>query len=183
MHRAFTESGLDRGVSDYVIETGAAASPIIGRLVDKGLHDELTGEAYAVIDGTDGRAHHVRFRGVEAFEHAPPPGGIVEVRRFGGDNDQRPTLAPGQPLGHRPCQAGDSAGRDLARSPPGRARAHAAFHGRVRTRGPRGNDGPSRSPRRRRLRPPAGTAHHPPARSSRHLAAARIGWRRGRAVS
>jgi type IV secretory pathway VirD2 relaxase len=93
MHRAFTENGLERGVSDYVVETGAATSPIIGRLVDKGLHDELTGEAYAVIDGTDGRAHHVRFRGVEAFEHAPPPGGIVEVRRFGGDNDPRPTLA------------------------------------------------------------------------------------------
>ena len=93
MHRAFTESGLERGVSDYVIETGAAASPIIGRLVDKGLHDELTGEAYAVIDGTDGRAHHVRFRGVEAFEYAPPPGGIVEVRRFGGESDPRPTLA------------------------------------------------------------------------------------------
>ena len=61
--------------------------------MDKGLHDELTGEAYAVIDGTDGRAHHVRFQGVEAFEHAPPPGGSVEVRRFGGDNDPRPTLA------------------------------------------------------------------------------------------
>jgi len=90
MHRAFTERGQDRGVADYVIEDGAG-SPIIGRLVDKGLHDELTGEAYAVIDGTDGRAHHVRFRGIEAFEHAPA-GGIVEVRRFGGPEDQRPTL-------------------------------------------------------------------------------------------
>ena len=56
------------------------------------LHDELTGEAYAVIDGTDGRAHHVRFRGIEAFEHAPPVGGIVEVRRFGQAGDPRPTL-------------------------------------------------------------------------------------------
>ncbi len=55
-------------------------------------HDELTGEAYAVTDGTDGRAHHVRFRGIEAFEHAPPFGGIVEVRRFGGPEDERPTL-------------------------------------------------------------------------------------------
>ncbi|GAA0738501.1 DUF3363 domain-containing protein [Sphingobium sp. SA2] len=91
MHRAFTERGQDRGVADYVIE-GEPGSPIIGRLVDKGLHDELTGEAYAVIDGTDGRAHHVRFRGIEAFEHAPPAGGIVEVRRFGGSEDQRPTL-------------------------------------------------------------------------------------------
>jgi type IV secretory pathway VirD2 relaxase len=92
MHRAFTERGFDRGVGDYVIDMDAAASPIVGRLVDKGLHDELTGEAYAVIDGTDGRAHHVRFRDVRAFEHAPPVGGIVEVRRFGGAGDQRPTL-------------------------------------------------------------------------------------------
>jgi hypothetical protein len=92
MHRAFTERGQERGIADYVIDTGAASSPIIGKLVDKGLHDELTGEAFAVIDGTDGRAHHVRFRGVEAFEHSPPAGGIVEVRRFGGPEDQRPTL-------------------------------------------------------------------------------------------
>jgi len=92
MHRAFTERGHDRGIGDYVIETGAAASPVIGRLVDKGLHDELSGEAYAVIDGTDGRAHHVRFRSVEAFEHSPPFGGIVEVRRFGGADGERPAL-------------------------------------------------------------------------------------------
>ncbi|MDI1347121.1 MAG: DUF3363 domain-containing protein [Pseudolabrys sp.] len=92
MHRAFTERGQDRGFADYVIDAGSPGSPIIGRLVDKGLHDELTGEAYAVIDGTDGRAHHIRFRGLEAFEHSSPIGGIVEVRRFGGPQDQRPTL-------------------------------------------------------------------------------------------
>lgn len=92
MHRAFTERGHDRGIGDYLIETGTAASPIIGRLVDKGLHDELTGEAYAVIDGTDGRAHHVRFRGIETFEHSPPLGGIVEVRRFASTDDRQPTL-------------------------------------------------------------------------------------------
>jgi type IV secretory pathway VirD2 relaxase len=77
MQRAFTERGHDRGVSDCVIESAPSGSPISGRLLDTGLHDEFTGEAYAVIDGTDGRDHHVRFRGVEAFEHAPPPGGIV----------------------------------------------------------------------------------------------------------
>src|SRR5260370_474739 len=74
MHRAFTERGQDRGIADYVIDTDRPASPIIGRLVDKGLHDELTGEAYAVIDGTDGRAHHVRFRGLQAFADAPRSG-------------------------------------------------------------------------------------------------------------
>jgi type IV secretory pathway VirD2 relaxase len=92
MHRAFTERGEDRGVADYVIEGVGSQAPIIGRLVDRGLHDELTGEAYAVIDGVDGRAHHVRLRGVEAFEHAPPLGGIVEVRRFGQADEPRPTL-------------------------------------------------------------------------------------------
>jgi type IV secretory pathway VirD2 relaxase len=92
MHRAFTERGQDRGIADYVIDTGTASSPIIGRLVVTGLHNELTGEAYAVIDGTDGRAHHVRFRGIEAFAHAPPAGGIVEVRQFGSPGDPRPTL-------------------------------------------------------------------------------------------
>ncbi|MFG1228618.1 relaxase/mobilization nuclease domain-containing protein [Xanthobacter wiegelii] len=92
MHRAFTERGQERGVADFMIDGAAASSPVIGRLVDKGLHNELTGEAYAVIDSVDGRAHHVRFRGIEAFAHAPPFGGIVEVRRFGGADDAHPTL-------------------------------------------------------------------------------------------
>jgi type IV secretory pathway VirD2 relaxase len=92
MHRAFTERGQDRGIADYVIDSATGSSPIIGRLVGTGLHDELTAEAYAVIDGVDGRAHHVRFRGIEAFAHAPPAGGIVEVRRFGSPGDPRPTL-------------------------------------------------------------------------------------------
>jgi Protein of unknown function (DUF3363) len=82
----------NRGVADYVIDSATSSSPIIGRLVATGLHDELTGEAFAVIDGIDGRAHHVRFRGIEAFADAPAAGGIVEVRRFGGADDLRPTL-------------------------------------------------------------------------------------------
>src|SRR3546814_9874498 len=92
MHKAFVERGQDRGISDFAIETGEEGSTIIGRLVDRGLHDEMTGEAYAVIDGTDGCAHHVRFRGIEAFEQGPPLCGIVEGRRFGGVDDRRPTL-------------------------------------------------------------------------------------------
>jgi hypothetical protein len=93
MHRAFISRGEERGVADYVIESDMFGSAIVGRLVERGLHDELTGEAYAIIDGTDGRAHHVRFRGIEVLEHAPPIGGVVEVRRFGSVSEQRPTLA------------------------------------------------------------------------------------------
>jgi Protein of unknown function (DUF3363) len=40
-----------------------------------------------VIDGVDGRAHHVRFRGIEAL-----PARIVEVRRFGGSDGPRSAL-------------------------------------------------------------------------------------------
>jgi hypothetical protein len=52
MHRAFTVRGQDRGSADHVIDADAASSPIIGRLVATGLHDELTGQAYAVIDAS-----------------------------------------------------------------------------------------------------------------------------------
>jgi hypothetical protein len=34
-----------------VIEDGSATMPIVGRLLEKGLYDELNGETYAVIDG------------------------------------------------------------------------------------------------------------------------------------
>jgi hypothetical protein len=71
IHHAFNEWGQDRGIADNVIDSGT------------GPHDELTGEAYAVIGGAGGRAHHVPFRSTEAFGHAPPAGGIVEVRQFG----------------------------------------------------------------------------------------------------
>jgi hypothetical protein len=81
MHKALAVDGVDRALPDYTIH-GSDTPPIIGRLVAKGLHDELTGEAYAVIDAVDGRAHHVRFRDAETLELAPPIGGIVEVRRI-----------------------------------------------------------------------------------------------------
>jgi hypothetical protein len=53
----------------------------IGRLVERGLDDELQGTGYAVIDGVDGRAHHVRLFDLDATSDAAP-GGIVELRRF-----------------------------------------------------------------------------------------------------
>ena len=62
MHRALTEKGLDRAFDDFVINAPDKSPPIVGRLVETGLHDELSGEAYAVIDGVDGRAHHILFR-------------------------------------------------------------------------------------------------------------------------
>jgi type IV secretory pathway VirD2 relaxase len=92
MYNALAGRGLERPPGDYVIEGSVPTTPIVGRLLEKGLYDELNGEAYAVIDGVDGRVHHVRFRSFDALEHAAPEGGIVEVRRFGGPQERAPTL-------------------------------------------------------------------------------------------
>ena len=80
MHKAMTERGIDRGAASYVLEPDPA-QPVIGRLVDRGLHDELTGSAYAIVDGIDGRTHHVQLPDIEATGDCRP-GAIVELRRF-----------------------------------------------------------------------------------------------------
>jgi len=80
MHRAMQERGIERGVSSYSL-AGETAQPIIGRLVERGLHDELTGAAYAIVDGIDGRPHHLTLPGLEETGDCRP-GAIVELRRF-----------------------------------------------------------------------------------------------------
>jgi hypothetical protein len=56
----------------------------IGRLVERGLHDELAGSAYAIVDGADGRVHHLRFNDLQQTGDAAP-GAIVELRQWQGD--------------------------------------------------------------------------------------------------
>ena len=68
IHRGLAEQRIERSVSDYVLEGARSDQPIIGRLVARGLDDELRGTAYAVIDGIDGRAHHVRLADLDATE-------------------------------------------------------------------------------------------------------------------
>jgi type IV secretory pathway VirD2 relaxase len=92
MHRAFAERGVERGLADYAIHEQRDTPQILGRLVGKGLHDELTEEAFIIIDGVDGRAHHVRFSDMRSLEHAPPAGGIVELRRVQLQADEPPRM-------------------------------------------------------------------------------------------
>lgn len=93
MHRALTERGIDRGLTDYVIAGEAQAEPIIGRLIDRGLDDELRGTAYAVVDGMDGRIHHIKLPDIEAAGDLEP-GSIVELRSFeDAEGERRVALA------------------------------------------------------------------------------------------
>ncbi|MER9412328.1 DUF3363 domain-containing protein [Mesorhizobium sp. M0589] len=81
MHRALTEQGIERGSATYVLAAERLDTPIVGRLVDRGLDDELKGSAYAVVDGTDGRTHHIKLSDLDAAGDSAP-GSIVELRKF-----------------------------------------------------------------------------------------------------
>jgi type IV secretory pathway VirD2 relaxase len=81
IHRGLAELRIERSLGDYVLEEADPARPIIGRLIARGLDDELRGSAYAVIDGTDGRIHHVRLADLDATSDGAP-GAIVELRQF-----------------------------------------------------------------------------------------------------
>lgn len=47
----------------------------------RGLHDELRGSAYAIVDGIDGGTHHLRFTDLKLTGDAKP-GAIVELRAY-----------------------------------------------------------------------------------------------------
>ncbi|MEY9137653.1 type IV secretory pathway VirD2 relaxase [Bradyrhizobium diazoefficiens] len=88
IHRSLTERGIERGSGSYVLAGESLDVPIIGRLVDRGLDDELKGTAYAVVDGVDGRTHHIRFPDLDAAGDSAP-GSIVELRKFDDTRGQR----------------------------------------------------------------------------------------------
>ncbi len=78
MHRAMTGQGLTIDPERFALHGRTDDEGIIGRLVERGLHDELTGEAYAIIDGADGRTHYLRFPDIERTSDAPP-GAVIEA--------------------------------------------------------------------------------------------------------
>ena len=88
MHRALTERGIERGSASYVLAAECLDTPIVGRLVDRGLDDELKGSAYAVVDGVDGRTHHIKLSDLDAAGDSAP-GSIVELRRFDDAKGER----------------------------------------------------------------------------------------------
>jgi type IV secretory pathway VirD2 relaxase len=88
MHRAM--SGRDPGpdVAGFALHGDQPAEPILGRLVERGLHDELKGTAYAIIDGVDGRTHHLVFSNLEVTGDARLEA-IVEARAYDDANGRK----------------------------------------------------------------------------------------------
>src|SRR6266853_1742944 len=179
MHRAMTRAGREPEVSVFALQGEDPADPVLGRLVARGLHDELTGSAYAIVEGVDGRTHHVRFSDIEMTGDAMP-GAIVEARAY--EDARRPQEAV---AGHaiRLDRVGTGYGerRDLARSAASRPRA-CDERWRIWRRGA-GRDGPPhRSSLRRRTGAPPRAAGRVRSRSHQHLAAAGARCRRRQAL-
>jgi type IV secretory pathway VirD2 relaxase len=81
MHRAMGGVDCEPDVSGFALHGEEPTDPVLGRLVERGLQDELTGSAYAIVEGIDGRTHHIRFADIEMTGDAAP-GAIVEARAY-----------------------------------------------------------------------------------------------------
>ena len=81
MHRAIRRLGRDPDVTGFALHGEEPSTPIVGRLVERGPYDELKATAYAIVEGVDGRTHHLRFADLELTGDGAP-GAIVEVRSY-----------------------------------------------------------------------------------------------------
>jgi hypothetical protein len=78
LQRELKAAGLDRGLSDQILYRPEAGANVTGRLVARGLADEVRDHHYLVIDGIDGRSHYVAIGKGEATGPLPD-GAIVRV--------------------------------------------------------------------------------------------------------
>jgi type IV secretory pathway VirD2 relaxase len=81
LHKTLTKDGVARAPSSWALEGERHGEPVMGRLIARGLDDELRGTAFAVVDGIDGRVHHLKLPDIDAAGDGPI-GAIVELRRF-----------------------------------------------------------------------------------------------------
>jgi type IV secretory pathway VirD2 relaxase len=92
LHRAVSAEGRPVDLAGFALHGETPEGPIVGRLIERGLSDELSGTAYAVIAGADGRTHHVPFADMDLTGDARP-GAIVEVRAWADAGRARVSLA------------------------------------------------------------------------------------------
>nr|WP_285294077.1 DUF3363 domain-containing protein [Aureimonas altamirensis] len=78
MHKALKADGLERDPMTFQIHDAAPEVPITGRVVDKYLTDELGENLTVVVDGIDGRTHHIAGMDPARVEDARI-GSVVEI--------------------------------------------------------------------------------------------------------
>jgi type IV secretory pathway VirD2 relaxase len=91
-HQAMARDGRRPTPERLVIHPRDEGGGVVGRLVERGLSDELSGAAYVLVDGVDGRQHHLAFADLADTTDAAPRA-IVELRAFvGRDGGRRQAL-------------------------------------------------------------------------------------------
>ncbi|UEX83589.1 DUF3363 domain-containing protein [Shinella zoogloeoides] len=88
MHKALKADGLERDPMTFQLHGAAPSTPISGRVVDKYLTDEMGENLTLVVDGIDGRTHHLPGIDPARVEDARI-GSIVEIGP--ADTAQRPS--------------------------------------------------------------------------------------------
>lgn len=70
MQRALRAQGVERGGADHMVHKGGLPDgrPLVGRLIGRGLSDELRDRHYILVDATDGRVHYVDAGSGDALE-------------------------------------------------------------------------------------------------------------------
>jgi type IV secretory pathway VirD2 relaxase len=110
MHRALEREGLaeDRQPGGYVLHREDTTERIVGRVLDKGLGgDELGERVRLVIDGVDGRVHHIEMdaaraedvsRGMIVVAGSAPPGPSAADRNIMDVADHEGAYRPSEHL-------------------------------------------------------------------------------------
>ncbi len=71
IHRALTRNGLaeERGSGQFALHSEGLGEKIVGRVLTKGLAgDEMGERVYLIVDGIDGRVHHMEFKDPSRIE-------------------------------------------------------------------------------------------------------------------
>jgi type IV secretory pathway VirD2 relaxase len=71
IHRALTANGLaeERGVGQYTLHGEGSGEKVVGRVLAKGLAgDEMGERVHLIVDGIDGRVHHIEFKDPSRIE-------------------------------------------------------------------------------------------------------------------
>ncbi|MDX8494177.1 relaxase/mobilization nuclease RlxS [Mesorhizobium sp. VK22B] len=76
MHCELTSKGIARSAADVLVhDAGQKAELVVGRVVARGLADEIQDRHYLILDGLDGKSHYIDIGKGEATE--PTPDGCI----------------------------------------------------------------------------------------------------------
>jgi type IV secretory pathway VirD2 relaxase len=91
MQRALKAAGLERSPAGQVVHRPGGGGGVTGRIVARGLSDEIADRHYLVVDGIDGRSHYVEIGKGEGTEPLPE-GAVVAIAAHSaasGETDRR----------------------------------------------------------------------------------------------